>query len=108
MYSIPIHNYCLKNCTIISGDIMTKFKRNLNFNDNIIEIIAYNVRKYRKINGITQEQLAIDIDVTPEFIRKFESTRGSEGLSLMSLYKISIVLNVSMDKFFEDIDETND
>lgn len=108
MYSIPIHNYCLKNCTIISGDIMTKFKRNFNFNDNIIEIIAYNVRKYRKINGITQEQLAIDIDVTPEFIGKFESTRGSEGLSLMSLYKISIVLNVSMDKFFEDIDETND
>lgn len=108
MYSIPIHNYCLKNCTIISGDIMTKFKRNFNFNDNIIEIIAYNVRKYRKINVITQEQLAIDIDVTPEFIRKFESTRGSEGLSLMSLYKISIVLNVSMDKFFEDIDETND
>lgn len=108
MYSIPIHNYCLKNCAIISGDIMTKFKRNFNFNDNIIEIIAYNVRKYRKINGITQEQLAIDIDVTPEFIRKFESTRGSEGLSLMSLYKISIVLNVSMDKFFEDIDETND
>ena len=108
MYSIPIHNYCLKNCTIISGDIMTKFKRNFNFNDNIIEIRAYNVRKYRKINGITQEQLAIDIDVTPEFIRKFESTRGSEGLSLMSLYKISIVLNVSMDKFFEDIDETND
>ena len=108
MYSMPIHNYCLKNCTIISGDIMAKFKRNFNFNDNIIEIIAYNVRKYRKINGITQEQLAIDIDVTPEFIRKFESTRGSEGLSLMSLYKISIVLNVSMDKFFEDIDETND
>ena len=86
---------------------MTKFKRNFNFNENIIEVIAYNVRKYRKISGITQEQLAIDIDVTPEFIRKFESTRGSEGLSLMSLYKISIVLNVSMDKFFEDIDETN-
>lgn len=107
MYSIPIHNYYLKNCTIISGDIMTKFKRNFNFSENIIEVIAYNVRKYRKISGITQEQLAIDIDVTPEFIRKFESTRGSEGLSLMSLYKISIVLNVSMDKFFEDIDETN-
>ena len=107
MYSMPIHNYYLKNCTIILGDIMTKFKRNFNFNENIIEVIAYNVRKYRKISGITQEQLAIDIDVTPEFIRKFESTRGSEGLSLMSLYKISIVLNVSMDKFFEDIDETN-
>ena len=43
---------------------------------------------------------------SPEFIRKFESTKGSEGLSLMSLYKISIVLNTSIDKFFESI--TND
>lgn len=82
---------------------MTKFKRNFDFDDNIIETIAYNVIKYRKINVITQEQLAVDIGVSPEFIRKFESTRGSEGLSLLSLYKISIVLNTSIDKFFEKI-----
>lgn len=82
---------------------MTKFKRNFDFDDNIIETIAYNVIKYRKINGITQEQLAVDIGVSPEFIRKFESTRSSEGLSLLSLYKISIVLNTSIDKFFEKI-----
>ena len=73
--------------------------------DRIIETVAYNVRKYRKLIGITQEQLALDIGVTPEFIRKFESTRGSEGLSLMSLYKISIVLGVRIDKFFEEIIE---
>ena len=66
---------------------MTKYKRNFEFDNNIIETIAYNVIKYRKIAGITQEQLAIDIDVSPEFIRKFESTKGSEGLSLLSLYK---------------------
>ena len=82
---------------------MTKFKRNFDFDDNIIETIAYNVIKYRKINGITQEQLAVDIGVSPEFIRKFESNRGKEGLSLLSLYKISIVLNTSIDKFFEKI-----
>ena len=85
------------------GDFMTKFKRNFDFDDNIIETIAYNVIKYRKINGITQEQLAVDIGVSPEFIRKFESTKGSEGLSLLSLYKISVVLGVSIDKFFEKI-----
>jgi transcriptional regulator with XRE-family HTH domain len=82
---------------------MTKFKREFNFDNNIIETIAYNVIKYRKLNSITQEQLAVDIGVSPEFIRKFESTKGSEGLSLMSLYKISIVLNTSIDKFFEAI-----
>ena len=84
---------------------MTKFKRDFTFNENIIEVVAYNVIKYRKINGITQEQLAIDIGVSPEFIRRFESTKGSEGLSLISLYKISVVLNTSIDKFFESIDQ---
>ena len=83
---------------------MTKFKRDFNFNENIIEVVAYNVIKYRKINGITQEQLAIDIGVSPEFIRKFESTKGSEGLKIITLYKISIVLNTSIEKFFESID----
>ena len=82
---------------------MTKFKRNFDFDDNIIETIAYNVIKYRKISGITQEQLAVDIGVSPEFIRKFESTKGREGLSLLSLYKISIVLGISIDKFFDKI-----
>lgn len=86
---------------------MTKFKREFNFDENIIKTIAYNVIKYRKLNNITQEQLAIDIGVSPVFIRKFESTKGSEGLSLMSLYKISVVLNTSIDKFFESI-EIND
>lgn len=82
---------------------MAKFKREFKFNESIIEIIAYNVIKYRKINNITQEQLAVDIGLSPEFIRKFESTKGSEGLSLISLYKISVVLNTSIDKFFEDL-----
>lgn len=83
---------------------MTRYKRDFDFNENIIETIAYNVIKYRKINGITQEQLALDIGVSPEFLRKFESTKGSEGLSLLSLYKISIVLGTSIEKFFEDIE----
>lgn len=83
---------------------MTRFKRDFTFNDNIIGVIAYNVIKYRKLKGITQEQLALDIGVSPEFIRKFESTKGSEGLSLTSLYKISVVLNTRIDKFFEDIE----
>ena len=82
---------------------MTRYKRDFDFNENIIETIAYNVIKYRKINGITQEQLALDIGVSPEFLRKFESTKGSEGLSLLSLYKISVVLGTSIEKFFEDI-----
>ena len=86
---------------------MTKFKREFDFDENIIETVAYNVIKYRKINKITQEQLAVDVGVSPEFIRKFESTKGSEGLALITLYKISIVLNTSIEKFFESINSND-
>lgn len=81
---------------------MTTFKRDFTFKDNIIEVVARNVRKYRKISGITQEQLATDIGVSNDFLRRFETTFGKEGMSLNTLYKISIVLNVSMDNFFEE------
>ncbi len=79
---------------------MTTFKRDFTFNQNIIEVVARNVRKYRKMAGITQEQLALDIGVSNDFLRRFETTFGKEGMSLNTLYKISVVLNVSMDQFF--------
>ena len=81
---------------------MTTFRRDFKFNPNIIEVVAKNVRKYRKLIGITQEQLAIDIGVSNYFLRIFETTHGKEGMSLNTLYKISVVLNITMDKFFED------
>ena len=81
---------------------MTTFKRNFIFKEDIIKIVAKNIRKYRKERKITQEQLAIDIGVSPEFYRKFESTLGSEGITLINVYKISVVLDISIDKFFED------
>lgn len=81
---------------------MTTFKRDFSFNQNIIEVVAKNVRKYRKMVGITQEQLALDIGVSNDFLRRFETTYGKEGMALNTLYKISVVLNVSMDKFFQE------
>lgn len=81
---------------------MAKFKRDFNFNDDIIKTIALNIRKYRKEQKLTQEQLALDIDVSPEFYRRFESTLGSEGISLINVYKISVVLDISIEKLFEE------
>ncbi len=86
---------------------MTTFQRNFEFNDDkILEVVSDNVRKYRKIRGITQEQLAVDISMTPDYLRRFESQRGREGLTLKKLYKISVVLDVPMSNFFE-MDDKN-
>lgn len=84
---------------------MTTFKRDFNFDKDIMKTVSKNVRKYRKLAGLTQEQLAVDIEMSYDYLRRFESQLGREGLSLMSLYKISVVLGVSMDKFFEKTDE---
>lgn len=84
------------------GGIMTTFKREFNFNENILSVISSNIRKYRIEKGVTQEQLAVDIGMSYDYLRRIESQQGKEGISLMSLYKISVVLGVTMDKFFEE------
>ena len=85
---------------------MAAFKHTYNFDPEIVRTVAINIRKYRKAKGLTQEQVAVDIGVSPEFFRKFESTQGSEGISLKNVYKISKVLNTRIDKFFEPVDES--
>ena len=81
---------------------MTTFKREFDFVENINTIISKNIRKYRKLDGITQEQLAIDIGISADYLRRFETQKGREGISLKTLYKISVVLDTPMNKFFED------
>jgi len=80
---------------------VTTFKRDFVFSDNIMVNVSSNIKKYRKIAGITQEQLAVDIDKSYDFVRRLEYKKGSVGCSIDTLYRISVVLNVSMDKFFK-------
>lgn len=78
------------------------FKRNFSFNKNIKEIVSKNIKKYRLDAGITQEQLAVDIGKSYNFVRRLEFKKGEIGCSLDTLYRISIVLNQPMGKFFEE------
>ena len=80
---------------------MTTFKREFKFDNNIREKISKNIKKYRKLAGITQEQLALDIGLSYDFTRRLEFKKGDIGCSIDTLYKISVVLNTRIDKFFE-------
>mgnify|MGYP004476344797 FL=1 len=79
---------------------MTSFKRNFNFDKNVNEIISKNIRKYRKQANVTQEQLALDVDKSYDFIRRLEFKKGEIGCSLDTIYRISVVLGVPLNKFF--------
>ncbi|MCI9347717.1 MAG: helix-turn-helix transcriptional regulator [Oscillibacter sp.] len=62
--------------------------------------IAY----YRKLRGLTQEQLAEKINRTPAFIGHVEAPNIPKAVSLDTLFDISSVLDVPAHKFllFED------
>ena len=80
---------------------MATFRRNYKFDDNIMKKVSENIKVYRKRAGITQEQLAVDVEKSYDFIRRLEYKKGKIGCSIDTLYRISVVLDVSMDKFFE-------
>ena len=80
---------------------MTTFKREFEFDENIMVKVSANIKKYRRIAGITQEQLAVDVGKSYDFIRRLEFKKGAIGCSIDTLYRISVVLGITMDKFFE-------
>ena len=65
--------------------------------------IAY----YRKMRGLTQEQLAEKIDRTPAFIGHVEAPNINKAVSLDTLFEIAKVLNVPAYKFlmFDDVEQ---
>lgn len=73
-----------------------------NFNSNIKEVIARNIRKYRKMKNLTQEQLALRAEISYDFMRRIETGKGKIGFSVQTLYKIATVLEVSIDLLIKE------
>lgn len=58
------------------------------------------IKHARERKRMTQEALANEIDVNPSYISHIES--GDKKLSLKTLFKISYILDTSMDELFQD------
>lgn len=80
---------------MLEGDSMDEYEI------NIYEQIAKNIKKYRKLAGITQAVLAERVKVSHEFIRRIESRKGTKSFSLDTIWKISLALNVEISKIME-------
>lgn len=71
------------------------------FRKSIYDNIRNNVRKYRRQKGITSSELANAIGITDEYMRRLESSKSNAGFSFETLYKISVALEVSIDKLIQ-------
>lgn len=77
------------------------------FEDNVyLNNFGLTLKEIRQSRGLTQEQLAKAIDVTPSAITMYES--GARNPSVKVLIKLSHFFNVSIDKLINVLPIDND
>lgn len=81
---------------------MIKEEKFYEFNPNLKSTIASNIRKYRKLRGLTQEELALYAELSYDFVRRIESSSGKSGFSVYTIYKLATVLEVSLDDLIKE------
>lgn len=77
---------------------MKKQIKCIKFENNIYDVIRRNIKKYRKEKGFTSAQLAEMVELSHDFIRQIESEKVGYNFSVETFYRISVALEVSMDK----------
>ena len=71
-------------------------------NKNVYDIARRNIKKYRKLKGLTQAQLAEKIGLSHDFIRQIESEKVAKNFSLQTIYDISLALDIFIGEFFKE------
>ena len=74
-------------------------------NETFFETIRKNIKRYRTQQGLTAAQLAEKAGLGHDYLRQIESEKDRHHVSLVSLYKISKALNVSIDTLIAETDD---
>lgn len=69
--------------------------------DSIYDVIRRNIKKYRKMRGMTSAQLAEKTNLSHDFIRQIESEKTRYNFSVETFYKIAVALEIELDKLVE-------
>ena len=71
--------------------------------EDIYEIIAANIKEYRKAAKITQGELATRSSYSHEFIRRIEAPNGKKYFSVNTLVKIADALEIKVEKLLKGL-----
>jgi len=70
------------------------------FDLDVYSLVANNINKHLKLKGISILELSNYAEIDSEYLQLFLSGKKDEIISIYDLYKISKVLNISMEQFF--------
>lgn len=71
-------------------------------NEKKLHFIGQNIRKWRKAQSLTQEQLALRSDMSQSYINQLES--GKKGFSRDSLIRVAKALGIPVNSMFNEDD----
>lgn len=74
---------------------------------DIYEIIAKNIKYYRKCKKMTQAQLAEKTEYSHEFIRRIEAPNSKKNFSIDAVSNIAKALDINIELLFEKKDREN-
>lgn len=64
--------------------------------------VASNIKKYRIKKDMSLATLSYYADIDQAYLEQLENLQGDIIISIYDLYKISVILEVSIDKFFKE------
>lgn len=79
-------------------------KNFLNEDGYYYEIVRKNIRKYRRMADLTQQELADKIGVTMNYISQIESNKTAKYFTLAIIGRIADALNIDIRNLFTPID----
>ncbi len=69
---------------------------------DIYDVASCNIKTYRKAAGLSSEELAEKVGISPEYLRRIEAPKYKGGFSIQVVYDISIALGVPIKMLFEN------
>ena len=74
-------------------------------NDNLYYLVAQNIKKQRKLKNWTQVKLAMESNISVDYLKKIETRSGcTKQFSLDTVEKIANALNIDVKELFNKLD----
>ena len=71
-------------------------------NDNYYyDVLRKNIKKYRELKRLTQQQLADKAGISMNYIAKIESKKMQRGFTIVVLGRIADALNIDIKNLFD-------
>lgn len=67
------------------------------------DIVRKNIKKYRTIAGLTQQELADKIDMSMHYISQIESGTKNKYFTLIVIGRIADALNIDIKQLFDEM-----